>query len=290
VSLRQSAPDGLKDAGRDAVRWLSQPTAGLRLEPDLLIVGASRCGTTSLHRALLTHPGTVPPILRKGVHYFDVAYGRGRTWYRSHFPLRATAVRRTAGVRGGPVCFESSGYYMFHPQAPERLARDLPGVRLVVMLRDPVERAFSAFKHEHARGFEHVDSFEEALDLEAERLEGEVEKITADPAYISLAHRHQAYVARGHYADQLRVLVDLVGSERVHILFSEDFFATPEAEYERLLAFLGLPVVHAPAYEQHNARRGRAMDPATRERLRSHFEPYDAELATLVGRVPPWRR
>lgn len=290
MSLRQSAPPGLADAGRRVVRQLNRPTASLRMVPDVLIAGASRCGTTSLHRALLTHPGMIPPILHKGIHYFDVAYGRGPTWYRSHFPLRATAARRTAGVPGAPVCFESSGYYMFHPEAPRRIAETLPGVRLIVMLRDPVERAFSAWKHEHARGFDPVTAFEQALEREPERLEGEVDKIRSDVDYISRAHRHQAYVTRGQYVEQLQVLHDLFGRDRVHVMFSEDFFATPEPEYERLLEFLRLPVVHAPAYEQHNARRSKAMADSTREALNRHFEPYDTALAELLGRVPPWRR
>lgn len=290
MSLRHAVPPELKDAGRRAVRQINRPTAGLRMLPDVLLVGASRCGTTSLHRALLTHPAMVPPVWRKGVHYFDVNYGRGRAWYRSHFPLRALAERRAADVPGGPLGFESAGYYMHHPAAPERIAETLPGVRLVVMLRDPVERAFSAFKHEHARGFEPVSVFEEALELEPERLRGEVERLRNDVDYVSRAHRHQSYVDRGQYAEQVQVLFDRFGRDRVHVLFSEDFFATPEPVYERLLEFLRLPIVHAPAYEQHNARRSSAMSEATRDRLTRHFEPHDQALADLLGEVPPWRR
>ena len=80
---------------------------------------------------------------------------------------------------GGPMSFEASGYYMYHPFAMERLARDMPGVKLVVMLRDPVERAFSAYKHEYARGYE-WESFEKALELEDERLVGEIDRMRAD--------------------------------------------------------------------------------------------------------------
>ena len=286
MSLRHAAPPGLQAAGRRAVRELSRPTAALRAVPDVLIAGASRSGTTSLHRALLTHPSMVPPILTKGVHYFDVEYARGPAWYRTHFPLRATVARRP----GTPLVFESSGYYMYHPEAPRRIAETLAGVRIVVMLRDPVERAYSAFKHEHARGFEPVEVFEDALALEPERLTGEVERIRADVAYVSRAHRHQSYVHRGQYAEQLEVLFGLFGRDRVHVLFSEDFFATPAAEYERLLGFLGLPVVHPAAYEQFNARRGSALAPATRAALEAHFAPHDAALAALTGRTPPWPR
>lgn len=290
MSLRDSAPPGLKSVGRRAIRSLARPTAALRMMPNFIVAGGSRCGTTSLHRALLTHPGIVPPMVNKGVHYFDIDYLRGENWYRSHFPLSAVAARRTAAVPNAPMCFESSGYYMHHPLAPERIAQTLPEVRLVVMLRDPIERAYSAYKHEFARGFETVDGFERALELEPERLAGEVEKIRSDPGYVSHAHRHQSYVDRGQYVEQVRRLFDLFGPSRVHVMFSEDFFATPEPEYERLLSFLGLPIIQAPAYEQHNARRRAPMDEATLSRLTAHFEPYDTALAELLGRTPSWRR
>ena len=70
-----------------------------------------------------------------------------------------------------PITGESSPYYLFHPLAAERIARDLPDVRLVVLLRDPVERAYSAYTHERARGFE-TETFARALELEPERLAG----------------------------------------------------------------------------------------------------------------------
>jgi Sulfotransferase domain len=290
VSLRDAAPAALKPMARRAAQTFGRATAGLRMLPDFIIAGGSRCGTTSLHRALLTHPGILPPVATKGVHYFDVGYTHSLSWYQGHFPLRALAAARTSSVQGAPLAFESSGYYMHHPMGPSRIAESLPGVKIVVMLRDPVERAYSAYKHEFARGFETERSFETALDLEAGRLAGEVDRLRADPAYISHAHRHQSYTDRGQYVEQVGRLFDVFGRERVHVLDSEAFFATPEPVYEELLAFLGLPVVHPPAYEQHNARKSSSMAQETADRLAAHFAPYDAALTELLGRTPAWQQ
>jgi hypothetical protein len=290
MSLRDAAPSALKPIARRAIQAFGRPTAGLRMLPDFIVAGASRCGTTSLHRALLTHPGIVPPVATKGVHYFDVEYPRGLAWYQGHFPIRALAASRTSSVPGAPLCFESSGYYMHHPMAPSRIAQAVPDVKIVVMLRDPVERAYSAYKHEFARGFEPEANFETALAREPERLAGEVDRLRADPAYVSHAHRHQSYTDRGQYVDQVSRLFETFGRDRVHVLDSEDFFATPEPVYEQLLEFLGLPVVHPPAYEQHNARKGSSMRPETASRLATHFEPYDTALAELLHRTPAWQR
>ena len=143
TSLFNSAPKPLKHAGRRAYLRIGVATAPLRLKPAFLMIGAQRCGTTSLFRALAAHPQVVHPAFHKGVNYFDLNYYRGPDWYRGHFPVEEIARRRRAGS-GDPVAFEASGYYLYHPFAMERIGRDLPDVKLVVMLRDPVERAFSA--------------------------------------------------------------------------------------------------------------------------------------------------
>ena len=137
-----------------------QLTRNARMRPDFLIVGAQRSGTTSMYKTLSQHPAVLKAVLRKGVHYFDVGYTNGPGWYRAQFPLQYTATRtqRALGVR--PLTGESSPYYMFHPLAAERIARDLPAVRLIVLLRDPVERAYSAHTHEVARGYDPEKSFD----------------------------------------------------------------------------------------------------------------------------------
>lgn len=275
---RQDAPQWLKESGRAVSRTAGRLSSGVRALPEFLIVGTQRGGTTSLFRALAAHPAIAGPNFHKGVHYFDVNYERGLRWYRGHFPVR----------RGERMAFESAGYYMHHPLAPERIARDLPGVRLLVLLRDPVERAFSAYRHELARGFESEPSFERALDLEPGRLRGEVDRIRRGA--FSHSHRHHAYLDRGRYAAQLEVLFGLFGRERVHVTFAEDFFAEPERRYDAIIDFLGLARWRPPAFERHNARPGPPLPPALRKRLREHFAPHDERLAALLDEVPPWRR
>src|SRR6478609_8924353 len=172
------------------LRWLIELwgtlTSPWRMQPSFLVIGAQRAGTTTLYRVLSEHPSVARPTASKGIRYFELEYHRGPRWYAGHFPLKALARRKH-----GPdvVTFESSGYYSFYPLAAARIARDLPGVKVVMMVREPVERAYSAHRHELARGFE-TEEFEAALALEEERLAGEVERMTADPSYESFHHRH----------------------------------------------------------------------------------------------------
>jgi Sulfotransferase domain len=288
ISVRKAAPEIVKRAGRHAYVLGGTATAGLRLLPDFIMIGAQRCGTTSLFRALLAHPQVIRPTFHKGINYFDLNYFRSARWYRGHFPVAGLAARRTARD-GGPVVFEASGYYLYHPFALERIAHDMPLVKLVVMLRDPAERAFSAYKHELARGFELV-SFEKALELEDSRLAGEIDRMRADPRYESVAHRHHSYRHRGHYAEQLERAFRLFPREQVHIIDSEAFFAEPASEYEHVLEFLNLRPFQPATFDRYNARPGTGMDPGTRNMLTEYYRMHDARLASLLGREPRWTR
>ncbi len=267
----------------------SQPTRRARMLPSFLIVGAQRCGTTSLFHVLAQHPAVFSPVLnRKELHYFDNEYSRGLGWYQSQFPIGAWArvTARNAGVT--PVAFEGSPYYMFHPLAPARIHRDLPGVRLLVLVRDPVERAYSQHAHQVGLGLE-TESFERALELEEDRIAGETERLINEPSYNSRKHWLYAYRARGHYADQLQRMESLFGRDRIHVVDSGDFFTDPGPAYDRVLGFLNLPA-HSPAFTPQNARPRSPMPETLRASLDEHFRPHDERLAAWLGHEPSWRR
>lgn len=285
-SVRQTIPRSLNQIARPAYRRLGAATAPLRLQPAFIVVGAQRCGTTSLFRALAAHPQVARPLFHKGVNYFDLNYHRGERWYRGHFPIGEIARRKAAGY-GAPMAFEASGYYMYHPFALERLARDLPNAKIVAMLRDPVERAFSAYKHEYARGFEQ-ESFENALELEDTRLAGEIDRMRSDPCYESFSHRHHSYRHRGHYAEQLERVFGLFPCAHVHVIDSEAYFSQPVREYQHLLSFLALHPFELTGFGRYNARPGPDMAPATRHLLTRYYAPHDERLAQLLGRPLHW--
>jgi hypothetical protein len=287
ASLRRSP--AVKRAVQTVTRTGGLLTNRWRMTPGFLIVGTGRSGTTSLYRTLAQHPAILKPVRHKGVHYFDVNYDRGMAWYRAHFPLERTAaaVERRTGVR--PLTFESSPYYSFHPLAADRIAADLPDVKVIVLLRDPVERAYSAWSHELARGFEDVRDFATVVELEESRLAGEAERMIADPHYISHAHMHQANLTRGRYIEHLERLEKIFGRDRMHVVDSHRFFGDPEPVYDRILEFLELPNLGYPTFEQHNARSRSPMDPALRERLQEQFAPFDERLVAWLGEPVSWR-
>lgn len=282
------ARPGLQELARATARATGRVTASARMTPSFLIVGAQRCGTTSMYKTLSQHPMVLPAVLHKGAHYFDTGYGHGSSWYRGHFPLLASARRAAPAPDRLPITGESSPYYLFHPLAGQRIHDDLPGVKLLVLLRDPVERAYSAHTHETARGFE-TEPFARALELEPVRLAGEEAKLIADPTYQSHSHQHHAYITRGRYAEQLRRLEGLFGRDRMHVVDSQRFFTEPEPVFAEVVEFLGIGGARGIVFEKHNARPRSPMPESLRVSLEEQLADSDAELESWLGRPPSWR-
>src|SRR4051812_47005739 len=171
VPVPHRVPRSVVVAGRQFFRSSGALTAPFRPMPDFVLIGAKRGGTTSLYYHLLRHPQILPlfPTARflpkrreaKGAHFFDSNYERGDRWYRSHFPSSATRAL-TARRQGGPaIVGEASPYYLFHPLAAERMAAANPSAKILVSLRDPLERTFSHYREQKRNGVETL-SFEEA--------------------------------------------------------------------------------------------------------------------------------
>lgn len=273
----------VESRARRARTVLAPLAAPLCQVPSFLIVGAQRCGTTSMFKTLAQHPQVSRPALHKGLHYFDKNYEKGFNWYRGQFPFSP------AGVGRASLTFESSPYYMFHPLAATRIASDMPDAKLVVLLRDPVERAYSAHSHEQARGYE-SEPFEAALELEPSRLAGERERMLRDATYDSVHWQHHAYITRGQYHEQILRLEGLVGREGMIVVDSHDFFVRPEESFSKVLDFLGLPPHRGIQFERHNARQRSPLPDTLRRSLEEHYAPHDERLAQWWGRTPSWRR
>jgi hypothetical protein len=280
VRRARRLPPGVQAPLRRAVLEWGRATARWRMQPAFLVIGAQRAGTTTLFRLLGEHPSVVRPTATKGIGYFDVGYRNGPRWYAAHFPL--------AWRRRGQVTFESSGYYSFHPLAAGRIAADLPGVKVVMMVRDPVDRAYSAHSHEVARGFEDL-GFEAALAAEPTRLEGAESWLVEHPDGEHAGHRHHAYLARGRYAEQLDRFAAALGPDRVRAVDFDRFVAAPVEELQQLFAWLGLPEWRPDQVVHENARSRSPLAPELRASLLAHFADWDARLEPYLGHRPSWR-
>jgi glycosyltransferase involved in cell wall biosynthesis len=275
---------------KELLREYGTLTAFRRGMPDFAIIGAKRGGTTSLYNYLLEHPLVKPmfPARQniKGTHYFDTEYWRGIGWYRSHFPLQL-GPRWAGGPSERTVTGEGSPYYLFHPLAAARMAADVPATRLVVVLRDPVERAYSHYK-ERVRHDAEPLPFAEALEREPERLDGEEDRICSVPGYTSTEHEDHSYVAQGLYAPMLRRWFSWFDPDQFLVLASEDLYADPNRVANDVWRFLGLPRHDLQDRRRFNYHPAADLDVDLRRHLEGRFSESNGELAELLQREMPW--
>ena len=247
--------------------------------PQFLIVSVERGGTTSLYRYLTQHP-RVAPAFRKEVDFFDFNWTRGLDWYRAHFPLRRPGAR--ARITG-----EATPYYLYHPQVPARIARTLPDVRLVALLRNPVERAFSHYQMNVRQGKETL-SFAEAIEGEGERVRAEWARLEQGEIEFSEAHYKFGYLARGIYVDRLKAWHKHFAPERLLVVRSEDLYADPAGTTARVTEFLGLPPAPLRDAKAYNQKPYSPIDTGLRRRLADYFAPHNQRLYEYLGRSFGW--
>jgi hypothetical protein len=283
--LIPTIPAPVRVVGRNVVWAYGRATSGARPLPDFLIIGAQKAGTTALYAYLRQHPAiTGPPW--KEVSYFDRQYRRGPGWYRGNFPNRLYLRRMHARSGATPIVGEASPSYVFHPLAPERAAALVPAVRLILLVRNPIDRALSHYHHEVALGREAL-SFEDALAAEESRMHGEVERMR-DPAYFSHAWWNYTYVSRGLYAEQLDRWLELFRRERLLVVPTDDLGAQPAETYGRVLEFLGAAPHRLDSFPRIFSREYSQMEPSTREALRERFAEPNRRLYELLGRDLGW--
>lgn len=262
-------------------------TASFRMLPRFIIIGAMKCGTSSLYRHMVEHP-CILPARRKEVHYFDdTNYSQGINWYKAHFPLSlyASIFKWRNGLE--VISGEASPYYLAFPLSPERISKVLPDVKLIAMLRNPTDRAYSHYHHQVRHGREPL-SFEEAIDAEQERLHGERNKILRDDSYYSFNFWAYSYLTRGVYIDQIEFWMKYFSKDRLLILKSEDFFSSPEREFKKTLNFLDLPDYKLRVYPKVNTGSYDEMPSAIRQKLNDYFRPYNERLYEWIWQDYKW--
>jgi hypothetical protein len=167
----------------------------------------------------------------------------------------------------------------------------LPRIKLVALLRNPVDRAYSHYQHMRRLGFEDL-SFEEALEAEPERIKPDLDSILVDSDHQAKALGRYSYVERGKYANQLWAWLTHYPGEQLLVMRSEDLFTNTAGTIAEILNHLRLALWSPPFFENYSYTRNKpdrvTMQPKTRELLRSVFAPHNHDLSRLLGRDMDW--
>jgi hypothetical protein len=257
---------------------IRRATHQYRQLPAAVIVGAQKAGTTQLFTCLIRHPRCFGSVAKE-LQYFSKRRDRPLNWYRSKFPLTRTV------ARVGGLCFEATPSYLPTPQALRMMSVVLPDAKVIVLLRDPVSRAFSHYQHNKTRQLE-TREFREIVEDAIARppfapTRGAALQADAEPML--------DYVARGYYALQIELLLKLYPRERVLVVDSADLFDDTNAVCQRVFEFFGLEPHPVPPKKIHNRGYYReTIDPTTAQLLRDHYRAHDQLLVELLGRRFRW--
>ena len=282
--MRKPKPTLLTVLNNKSIEWTRRLNSFQRALPDFIIIGAAKGGTTSLFNYLVQHPQIVGPY-RKEVHYFDHHYHKGLDWYKHHFPT-ISKLRKT---HSKAITGEASPYYISHPLAAQRIKALLPNVKLIVLLRNPIDRALSNYQHIKRLKLEQ-EPFEKAIKLEEARINGEVDKIIQNPNYYSFTHKHFSYLTRGIYHKELEVWFKEFPASQICIFNSEQFYSDPASVLEKTLKFLNVDPWLPTNFKKFNS--GGEYEPISEElrnELIRFYEPHNKKLFELINQEYNWK-
>ena len=258
-------------------------TAGLRVRPDFVIIGAMKCGTSTLFERLRQHPQIVPSH-RKEVHFFDRHYTAGEGWYRASFPYRWN-------VPQGAISGEGSPFYLLCPPIAGRIHAFNPDMRLIALLRDPVERAISHYFHSLRSGKETLPIMD-ALDAEEERTTAAWQRALKGHCSYDRELIWFSYQRRGLYLEQLQRYWQVFDREQLYIESSDRLFSDPAACLSGIFDFLGVDAdFHVPVQKSRGiATNKEELPDAVYERLANYFLEPNRQLFNTLGRDFGWNK
>lgn len=236
---------------------------------DFIIAGTMKGGTTAAITNFTKHPNI--SMVKEEIHYFDKKeiYQKGLTWYKSHFNYN----KKLVGDKAPDVMYQTS--------CLELLQIVNPHVKIILFLRNPIERAYSHWKMTRDL-FRNNLSFQEAIEDELNNRWGE--NRTYDVAF----WRH--YVQRGLYYQQITEILKYFPRSNIHILITEQVKENMDAEYQSVFKFLDLPPHHNTFVEEFSSKSKDVIDPKSPiyKKLKDIFEPDVKKLEKLISKKTGW--
>jgi len=244
-------------------------------EPNFLIIGIGKGGTSSLYYYLGKHPQILPAI-KKEIHFFNENIERGLDWYLSHFP----SIPKESNFLTG----EASPWYLGSLGVEKKVAMLFPNVKLIVILRNPILRSFSHYQMQLKFGLEQR-SFAEVISSEIEFLKNLSSPSEVDSNYW---HTEKGYLLFGLYFYFIEKWMAVFPREQFLILRSEDFYANPAATLSQVFEFLGVPDYPLPEYPNYNPGCYNAISDDLRQTLAEFFRPHNQKLEEYLNMKFNW--
>ncbi len=270
---------------RDYKRDYRLLTSPFRIWPDFVIPGEAKCGTTTLYSHLTRHPDIYAADVKEPGNF--IKYPDSGLFCKAHYPLWVRRFLREKIVLSKLLSGEASAEYFSKKDVPKKLAAMLPNIKIIILMRNPVMRAYSDYQMLKNHGLV-KESFEDIVLQSINWIrDTNIEKLI--DAVAELEHNPLRYVMRGIYVRSLRNWVKYYPIERIKILKSEELFEQPKEILAEVFKYLGVKPVEFACYDlKKRGRYDTAIGPRLAERLAKFYRPYNEELYELIGRDMRW--
>ena len=258
-------------------RGLSGITASSRVLPDFIISGTVRSGTTSLYYNICEHPSVLPASYDE-IGFFDSNYHLGINWYRSMFPTEKE-MKQVKKETNFAITGEDTPFYFWKKEAAERIFQDIPNSKIIIIFRNPVDRAYSNYNLGIRKKTESL-SFEDAIDEEMNFLKTHSFRDAVD--------RRRSYLSKGLYENQIKIWLDNFPREQIHILCTEDMKKNPKESLLKIFQFLGIPNYTLKNPQKQKSAEYKKMNDKTRERLLTFYKPYNQKFFETIQEKFDW--
>ena len=265
---------------------IKRNTAGItgpfRVLPDFIIIGSMKCGTTSLYYDMCEHP-CASAAARDEIGFFDSNFHLGLNWYRSMFPTKGQ-IEDIKHKEGVAITGEDTPFYFWNPIAAKRIQKILPNIKLIIILRNPIDRAYSEYQDLVSRE-SNSPSFETFIENEINtRKKG----IIITEENFEIFNQNDSYLLKGIYVDQLKIWTKLFPKEQIFTLSTESLNSEPTASMESVFQYLNLPDYKIKNTQHQKQKKYTPMDSQTRKLLIEFFKPHNERLFKFIGKKFDW--
>jgi len=258
-------------------------TGPLRVLPDFLVIGVKRCGTTSLFHNLPKHPSILNSH-HDGIGFFNDNYQLGVNWYRSFFPT-IFSKNKTIRKYGDCKTFDVTTRYIEDGTTAKKIKKIIPNAKIIVMLRNPVDRAYSQFNVSVKEKVE-TRNFHDAISEEIDDLENN----NMNKENFEIAKNEFDYIKKGMYASQLKPWFDTIPKDNIGIFSIEDFKKNSQNTYNMIFKFLGISDFDIKENEIMEKGEYLSMNDNTRNLLLDFYKIHNEELFKLINKRFEWEK
>lgn len=268
-------------------RFYGNITSPIRILPNFLIAGFNRSGTHSLFEYMGQHPN-INNASRREIHYFTLSFWRGLNWYKSYFPTIIYKKFVEIKTNQKNLTGEATPHYIFHPLAVQRIKKLLPKIKIIIVLRNPIDNAYSHYQH-YKRGGIEKDSFEHAVKTDRKRYE-----IITNLYNLDLVKEHtlrnvkMPYISYATYVNHIKKLLEIFPRKQILFIKNEDLNEKPQDVLKKIFQFLKLEEFSVKDLIKRNVGKYEKIKPETRKELLKYFEPYNKQLEKLLDMKFDW--